>query len=183
METSDYVLLELLAKLGGVQGRKKLQKLCYIAKLAGAPIEDDFFFHYYGPYSSELASRVDHLVESGHLREIPHKLFRPDMVEYGYDLTRDARGFLESVRPQNVPEDFRKAMDRGINRVTALKDRHVFTLELAATLLYWRAQGDSWEEAEATTEQRKETRRDRSAFKEAQEIAKEVWQSQEQTGD
>ncbi|MFH1417233.1 MAG: hypothetical protein ABII12_02985 [Planctomycetota bacterium] len=182
MGPSDYVLLSLLDRLGGVQGRKKLQKLAYIAKLSGAPIEDDFFFHYYGPYSSGLASRVDQHVETKLLAETTRGLVMAEGVEYGYQLTDAARELLESVRLK-VPEAFRKAMERGLDRAAVLKDHDVFQLELAATLLYWLEKGYSWEEAEETTERRKKANRGSEAFKEARKIAAEVWKSREQVGD
>ena len=94
MGPSDYVLLEMLDRLGGVQGRKKLQKLAYVAKLAGTPLEDEFCFHYYGPYSSGLASRVDQLVEAKLLEETARPLTVVGGVEYGYELTGAARESL-----------------------------------------------------------------------------------------
>ncbi|MEE9293845.1 MAG: hypothetical protein V3W34_02620 [Phycisphaerae bacterium] len=182
MGPSDYLLLELLDRLGGVQGRKKLQKLVYIAKVGGLPIEDDYFFHYYGPYSSGLASRVDQLVERKRLEETPRPLAVAEGVEYGYLVTDAARKSLESVRP-DVPNQFREAMERGIGRAAALKDRDVFQLELASTLLYWLDKGHSWDEAEAITERRKKADRNSNAFKEARQIAGEVWQAREQAGE
>lgn len=182
MGPSDYVLLELLDRLGGVQGRKKLQKLVYIAKLEGVPIEDDFFFHYYGPYSSGLASRVDQLVEAKQLEETTRGLVMAEGVEYGYEVTDAAREFLESVRP-SVPEGFREAMERGLDRAAALKGCDVFQLELASTLLYWVDKGYSWDEAEATTERRKNADRNSDAFDAARTIAREVWTAREQAGE
>lgn len=176
MGPSDYVLLELLERLGGVQGRKKLQKLAFIAKLEGLPLEDEFFFHYYGPYSSGLASRVDHLVEAKLLEETARPLAVAQGEEYSYKTTDDAQAFLAKVRP-SVPSAFREAMERGINRAVALKDRDVFPLELASTLLYWRNQGHSFEEAEAITRQRKNADPSSSVFKEARKIAEEVWKT------
>jgi uncharacterized protein YwgA len=182
MGPSDYVLLELLDRLGGVQGRKKLQKLAYIAKLEGAPLDDEFFFHYYGPYSSGLASRVDQLVEGKLLAEKAHALAVAEGVEYGYEATDAAREFLDAVRP-NVPEAFRQAMERGIGRAAALKDRDVFELELASTLLYWRNKVHSWDEAEAITERRKHADRRSEPFKKARQIASEVWEALEKSGE
>ena len=179
MGPSDYVLLELLNRLDGVQGRKKLQKLVYIAKVGGLPIEDDYVFHYYGPYSSGLASRVDHLVEAKLLEETKRELGMPESVEYGYKVTSKARKFLASVHP-SVPEPFRKKMERGLGRAVELKDRDVFQLELGATLLYWRENGHTWEEAEEATAQCKNTDRNSDVFKAARTIAREAWTAREQ---
>lgn len=182
MGPSDYALLELLDRLGGVRGRKKLQKLVYIAKLVGIPIEDDFYFHYYGPYSSELASRVDQLVEQKLLLETKRELTVADGVEYGYDVTGKWREQLDSIRPR-VPDEFRRSLERGITRAEALKGRDVFELELASTLLYWRDKDHTWDEAEATTARRKKAEQTSDVFRQARQIAAEVWESREQTGD
>ncbi|MBI5865001.1 MAG: hypothetical protein HZB38_10940 [Planctomycetes bacterium] len=181
MGPSDYVLLELLDRLGGVQGRKKLQKLVYISKLAGMPIEDDFFFHYYGPYSSGLASRVDQLVEAGMLKEKTRSLAMSDGVEYGYELTEEARSFLETVRPK-VPSKFENSLQAGLSHAAKLKDNEVFELELASTLLYWMAKGQSGEQAEAITEQRKNASRTSDVFKTAKQIAAEIWDKRATAG-
>jgi len=178
---SDYVLLELLEQLGSVQGRKRLQKLAFIAKLEGVPLEDEFFFHYYGPYSSELASRVDQLVEEKLLSEEPRGLMVSDGVEYGYKVSDEARALLKSVR-EKVPESFRQRMSKGLARALALKDRDVFQLELASTLLFWREMGHTWEDAETVTERRKKADRTSFAFSEARKIAQAVWNSRAQGG-
>ena len=182
MGPSDYALLELLDRLGGVQGRKKLQKLVYIAKLAGIPITDDFYFHYYGPYSSELACRVDQLAELNLLAERKQPLTVADGFTYEYEVASEGRTQLELIRP-DVPADFCRSLERGISRAESLKDRDVFELELAATLLYWREKGHTQDEAEAITAQRKKAEPTSDAFKQARRIAGEVWDSREQTGD
>ncbi len=176
MGPTDYVLLELLNRLGGVQGRKKLQKLVYIAKLDGVPLEDDFFFHHYGPYSCGLAARVDQLVETGLLTENTRHLSIADGVEYGYQLTEKARSFLNDVQKE-VPPTLQRSLDSGFPPTIALKDRDVFQLELAATLLYWLEKGHPWEEAEGITQQRKNADLNSTAFKEAKLIAKDIWET------
>jgi uncharacterized protein YwgA len=172
MGPSDYALLELIDRLGGVQGRKRLQKLAYVAKVVGLPLEDEFCFHYYGTYSSGLAARVDQLVEAGLLRESERSF--ANGVEYGYDLTDKARAFLEEVRP-TAPTPFRERMNAGLDRAAALKDQSVFVLELATSLLYWVAKGHSPAEAEAITHQRKKADPEHGAFQEARHIAEAVW--------
>lgn len=174
MGPCDYALLELIDRLGGVQGRKRLQKLAFIAKLAGMPLDESFFFHYYGPYSGGLASRVDQLVDRKQLDENARTLATVDGVEYGYQLTDVAREFLAQAR-KRVPDDFAKALERGISRAAALKDREVFELELASTLLFWLERGHSREEAESITKQRKNVGSESVAFAEARTIADEIW--------
>ncbi len=48
-------LMNVFALSGEVTGRKKLQKMIYIAKKLGFPFQEKFEFHFYGPYSEELS--------------------------------------------------------------------------------------------------------------------------------
>lgn len=60
----------LIAELGKVSGRKRLQKLVYLLSATGArDFRQRFSLHYFGPFSRELASEVDFLVEADLVRE------------------------------------------------------------------------------------------------------------------
>src|SRR5437879_1961262 len=55
----DYVTpIAGLVKLNGgrLVGRTRLQKSVYLLRLCGVDLGFDFDYHYYGPYSEELAS-------------------------------------------------------------------------------------------------------------------------------
>lgn len=56
-----------------VVGRKKLQKMIYIAKRLSFPYQEKFDFHFYGPYSEELTLQVEELVNMGFLDEVKEK--------------------------------------------------------------------------------------------------------------
>ncbi len=59
----------LVAGLGEVHGRKKLQKIAFLLQSFGVPLPQRFFFHFYGPYSDHLANDIQWLVDAGWLRE------------------------------------------------------------------------------------------------------------------
>ena len=46
-------IINAIASVGEISGRKKLQKMIYIAKSISFPFEEKFHFHFYGPYSEE----------------------------------------------------------------------------------------------------------------------------------
>ena len=174
MEPSDYALLELIDRLGGVQGRKRLQKLVYLAKQRDLPIDDDFSFHYYGPYSSTLAARVDQLTQAEYLKEEKHEQGDPKIVEYAYAIAEKGEEWVQTVR-KSAPDDFRARLKSGLVHADSLnKQPQVFVLELASTILYWRNQGYSWSDAEETTLRRKHAVRDTTVFQDACQIARDA---------
>src|SRR4051794_949145 len=77
---------------GEIIGRKKLQKMIYIAKKVSFPFQEKFQFHFYGPYSEELTLRVEELCNMGFLNEVKEK--KGGYFQYRYTLTDNGREFL-----------------------------------------------------------------------------------------
>jgi uncharacterized protein len=67
--TSQYPLFDLMQILGSVDGRKKLQKIVYILKSIGFPFQEDFRYHYFGPYSSDVQYEISELVDEKYVEE------------------------------------------------------------------------------------------------------------------
>jgi uncharacterized protein YwgA len=66
----DYVkLLFILEEAGVVRSRKKFQKMVYLLQQKGMPFDEDFYLHYFGPYSSELQIEINRLAEGGLIRQ------------------------------------------------------------------------------------------------------------------
>jgi len=63
-------LMNIFAVSGEIVGRKKLQKMVYIAKKLNFPFQEKFEFHFYGPYSEELTLRVEELCNFGFIDEV-----------------------------------------------------------------------------------------------------------------
>ena len=63
-------IIHAISVSGEVIGRKKLQKMIYIAKKMEFPFQERFQFHFYGPYSEELTLRVEELCNMGFLDEV-----------------------------------------------------------------------------------------------------------------
>lgn len=73
MLTEHAKVMKALAAAGEITGRKKLQKMIYIAKKLDFPFYEKFDFHFYGPYSEELTCRVEELCALGFLHETKEK--------------------------------------------------------------------------------------------------------------
>ena len=90
----------LYATAGEISGRKKLQKIVYIAKKLSFPFKEKYQFHFYGPYSEELTLRIEELCEMGYLNEVREK--RAGYYQYCYSITETGRDFL-SMQEMDMP--------------------------------------------------------------------------------
>ncbi len=130
-------LTRLLLTAGEVRGRKKLQKLVFIAQSLGYPFAEPFHLHVWGPYSEVLAVKLKEMTEWGFAREeaLPgpagnqHYVYGPGPNAERVASTHDAR--LDSL-------------------VAHLNGQDATFLEGVATVLFLRAQGQSDEQITET---------------------------------
>jgi uncharacterized protein YwgA len=118
--------MHAIAVSGEVIGRKKLQKMIFIAKKLSFPFCEKFQFHFYGPYSEELTVRVEELCNMGFLEEVKEK--KGGYFQYRYTLTEGGMEFLaenQTVIP-HIQECF-----------TDMNSQNARFLELVSTVLYF----------------------------------------------
>lgn len=119
-------IMQFISVAGEVTGRKKLQKMIFIAKKMKFPFAEKFELHMYGPYSEELTLRVEELCEMGFLEE--RCVDKSSYVQYTYFVSDEGEGFLETVSPADQQlQSFIKKMQVKSSRF----------LELVSTLLYF----------------------------------------------
>ncbi|WP_172371277.1 YwgA family protein [Sporosarcina jiandibaonis] len=119
-------IVQFISLAGEVTGRKKLQKMIYIAKKMNFPFSEKFELHMYGPYSEELTLRVEELCEMGFLDE--ERIDKGAYFQYQYNVSGEGERFLETAG--KVPgslSDFIQKMQVKSSRF----------LELVSTLLYF----------------------------------------------
>ncbi|MBM7714440.1 YwgA family protein [Siminovitchia sp. FSL H7-0308] len=119
-------LMAVFAKAGEIVGRKKLQKMIFIAKKMNFPFEEKFEFHFYGPYSEELTLRVEELCNFGFIEE--KKEDKGGYSQYRYMITSSGREFLES-ESVNIP-----LLEECL---TDMNEQSARFLELVSTILYF----------------------------------------------
>lgn len=119
-------LMQAVLVSGEITGRKKLQKMIYIAKKVSFPFHERFQFHFYGPYSEELTLRVEELCNMGFLNEIKEK--KGGYFQYRYTLTDTGKEFL-SLNEVEMPflQDCLEDMN----------EQNARFLELVSTVLYF----------------------------------------------
>lgn len=119
-------IMQFISLVNGVKGRKKLQKMIYIAKKMNYPFVEKYELHMYGPYSEELTLRVEELCEMGFLAE--QCVDKGSYVQYSYDVTEEGVHFLEAT---HMPHEELAACAHLLN------DKSSRFLELVSTLLYF----------------------------------------------
>ncbi|WP_066389609.1 YwgA family protein [Neobacillus mesonae] len=119
-------LMQAIMVSGEIIGRKKLQKMIYIAKKIQFPFNDRFQFHFYGPYSEELTTRVEELCNMGFLNEVKEK--KGGYFQYRYTLTEPGKEFL-SLNEVDMPFLGDCLLD--------MNDQNARFLELVSTVLFF----------------------------------------------
>jgi uncharacterized protein YwgA len=119
-------IMHAIAESGEVIGRKKLQKMIYIAKKLTFPFWEKYQFHFFGPYSEELTLRIEELCNMGFLNEVKEK--KGGYYQYRYTLTEDGEKFLAANR-MDIPY----LQDCMID----MNSQNARFLELVSTVLYF----------------------------------------------
>ncbi|MBY0123293.1 YwgA family protein [Bacillus sp. S/N-304-OC-R1] len=120
-------IIHAIAASEEIIGRKRLQKMVYIAKKLDFPFQERFQFHFYGPYSEELTLRVEELCNMGFLNEVKEK--KGGYYQYRYTLTENGKEFLglnEEVAMPNLQVC-----------LTDMNNQNARFLELVSTVLYF----------------------------------------------
>ncbi|KSU60547.1 hypothetical protein AS034_17085 [[Bacillus] enclensis] len=119
-------LMSAFLASGEVVGRKKLQKMIFIAKKLAFPFQEKFQFHFYGPYSEELTLRVEELCNMGFISEVREK--KGGYYQYRYTVTKEGEEFL-SLYEKDIPSLK--------DCLTDMNTQSARFLELVSTVLYF----------------------------------------------
>lgn len=125
----EYYLLSMFEKAGSIRGRKKLQKMVHLLKQKGLNVHFRYRYHHFGPYSAELQTKINDMVEQEFLQE------SPDNGAYKYTLTEKGKEFkakLDQFFTENdpvIPAYFEPS-------IRALEDKTSPFLEVASTYAF-----------------------------------------------
>ncbi len=125
MFEKEYALLKLFEEVQRVKGRKKLQKTVYLLQISGIPFNMKYKYHYYGPYSAELQSQVDALVDYSLLME------KNNGDAYIYEITDKGREFIQKYREKSDDD-----ISLPIELIDYILAYPATVLELASTYAY-----------------------------------------------
>ena len=119
-------IIHAISTAGEISGRKKLQKIVYIAKKLDFPFKEKYQFHFYGPYSEELTLRIEELCNMGYLNEVREK--RAGYYQYCYSVTDAGQDFL-SMQEVDMPAIKDCLLD--------MNEQNSRFLELVSTVLFF----------------------------------------------
>ncbi len=119
-------IVQFISLAEEVTGRKKLQKMIFIAKKMRFPFKEKFELRMYGPYSEELTLRIEELCQMGFLQEAC--IDKGSYVQYKYHVSGEGTHFLEMAQP--APSELKGF----IQQMSAKSSRF---LELVSTLLFF----------------------------------------------
>jgi uncharacterized protein YwgA len=145
-------LVELVLDVsGGVDGRKKLQKIIYLANNLGWNAFSDFRFHLYGPYSEGLLTEVQDLESAGFV-EVEKTTIYGDTQFYLHRITERGRELLNELRNYRHDEEL---VRRTSELVQELKKYSADELELMASLYYLKRQNPELQDDQLVANLRK----------------------------
>ena len=165
----DYWLAKLISEVRKVDSRKRLQKSIYLLQFCkDFPLKFDYFLHYYGPYSFELASTIDQLNAADIIKEVPEPVSIG--VRYSSSIAPKGEKVLDSFEQTDAGQCALNKIKNFFNPFERLNKENPWVLELAATVAYFHE--NTWASAQAQTETFKKVRADDSNLKKAVKIAK-----------
>jgi uncharacterized protein YwgA len=119
----DYVVAFLICKMERMWGRVALQKLLYLVKERGVPIECNFGMHILGPFSIEVANSYDIWEAKG--------IFKGEYVSSAYCFTKGINCEKFVTEGQTAYKKYGKTLEDVISNFKNLQPRE---LELFATV-------------------------------------------------
>jgi len=136
MFESTYLILDLVDRIGIVEGRKRFQKIVHLLKVDGCKAPFKYEYHYYGPYSFQLQAELNDMVNNNFLNQ------EHTDDTYCYKLTDTGEKFKNLIK-----EEF--SIESQINQalIEAMKSKKTSFLEVVSTYAYLMDMGYSDEDA------------------------------------
>ncbi|MCG8408060.1 MAG: hypothetical protein MI923_22910 [Phycisphaerales bacterium] len=167
-----YHLAKLVEWAGTLKTRKRLQKVVYLLRHAGCPLNVDFTLHHYGPYSHDVAQRADAMVQAGLLEE--EETSNTIGRSFSYKLSQTARQQLNNM--DNAIRQKYEEFDRFKPLAQQLLQHDLQKLEFSATIAYFRNQGQgrTWLTAREAASKFKNQEPNGQDMRDAEGLAKQV---------
>jgi uncharacterized protein YwgA len=163
---NDYWLAKLIGSVEEVDSRKRLQKSIYLLQfLKGFPLQLDYFLHFYGPYSWELADLIGQLESS---RIIEEKC--EDGMAYKSHITDYGKEIIEKFETSNDGIIALKKISHFIPSFQDLSKESRWVLELASTVAFYYS--DNWGDAKEQTVKFKSVNKNDTNLNKATRLAK-----------
>jgi len=125
MTNHDLFLVALISQTKEIKGKKALQKLFYLGRALGAPVNYHFIMHMFGPFSYEVAAKYSDWEQKGIIKAEEKE------TGIGFTYTTGNQAKLYSRLFGKRIEPFREKVDK---LASLFGDKEPFQLEVLATL-------------------------------------------------
>ncbi|MBI2824584.1 MAG: hypothetical protein HYX69_07860 [Planctomycetia bacterium] len=173
---TNYQLAKLvvMAGAGGLRSRKRIQKTVHLLKASGCALNvDDFRMHYYGPYSAQLAARLDRMSATKMLSESPE--VTTVGTQYTYSLSDHFRESFYAYEATPEGKRAKEDLERREPLLRMLYDARPRVLELASTIVeFFLGSGRDWNIASTKAAEFKGEPPESPNMRDAQALAQSV---------
>lgn len=168
-----YQLGKIVGLAGTLPNRKRVQKVVHLLQAAGCPIEASYRLHHYGPYSDDVASLLNQLVQAGLLveQELPA---RESGRQFRYRLSPSATRSLAEYEGSEPGAAAAAEFKPHLELLQKLLMTDLMPLEYASTIVFNRQAGRDWDSAIAETCDFKHVGSDAPAMVEAEQLARSI---------
>jgi uncharacterized protein YwgA len=142
---NHYQLAKLVEWAGTLRSRKRLQKVVYLLQAAGCPLDADFFLHYYGPYSQEVALLANEMAREKLLEETTTGT--PPHEQYNYQITESTRKQMAELEASPRGAAMLRELLPFEAKARRLLSADLKQVEYASTIAYFYRQDPDWAQA------------------------------------
>jgi uncharacterized protein len=137
-----FQLAKIVDWAGTLDTRKRLQKVVYLLKAAGCPLDAEYTLHRYGPYSQDVAQLTDEMVQANLLVEtaVSNAVGR----QFSYRLAESARLSLAEFQATPRGRSLSEPLEPFETTARGLFHADLKDLEFASTIVFFHNQGGDW---------------------------------------
>ena len=144
-----YQLAKIIDWAGTLRSRKRMQKLIFLLQAAGCPLDADYDFHKYGPYSQDVARLTDELTREGLLEEEVQR--HPFGEHYCYSLSQKTKQQMTDYEESTRGSEQARRMDQFAALARSMCETDPKELEVSSIIVFFRQRGHDWAESIAET--------------------------------
>jgi len=144
---TKYQLAKLISLAGGIDSRKRVQKIICLLQAAGMKWDVGFRLHHYGPYSSEVAYLLDEMTSHGFLVE--EEQANSVGMQYNYRVDPGTDLALEKLEKRQIGTVLKQQKEFGVfqEKLEKLNTENLRVLELGSTIAHYHGLSGDWDEA------------------------------------
>ena len=168
-----YPIGKLVDLAGVLTGRKRIQKIVHLLKAAGCAVDAYYRLDFYGPYSDDVASALNQLVQDDLFVEAELPTGASGR-QFSYRLSESGSRSLQELEKTPEGRAASKLIEPHKPLLRKLLKTDLTQLELASTIVFKRQAGSDWGDAIEGTCSFKHGKRNEPALAAAARLARSI---------